>query len=366
MDWERHIPTVYKTILTIYERKENCKFRNKDCKSDNFRIYYKKIPKKAVFPVKLSMIRELSKRFSPPTTPEEMQAILQALKDEGFDYPNFYQELEMSEPLVETHRDVSYSNAQLNLHSHAFYELLYCCNDCGAEYLVGPDRYRLQRGDIVFVPPGVSHRPLLPDEMREPYQRYVLWLSQRFLDGFLAQFAPGGNQTVYGTLLRTGSSKWEGVLGEFFRRGVHEAESRRAGWQAAVVGNTISLLTLLGRSIQERSASVLQAEKPDLLNRVMAYVEENLAQKISLEDTARHFYVSTSTISQLFRQKMGVSFYRCVTQRRLIAAKEQILMGGNLEQIARQVGFSDYSTFYRAFRQEYGIGPRQFRNLQSN
>ena len=69
-----------------------------------------------------------------------MQNILDVLREEGFDFQNFYQELEMSDPYVETHRDVSYSNAQLNLHSHTFYELLYCINDCGAEYLVGADR----------------------------------------------------------------------------------------------------------------------------------------------------------------------------------------------------------------------------------
>ena len=127
--------------------------------------------------MKLSIIRDLSKRFSPPTTPEEMQKILDTLRQEGVEFQNFYQELEMSEPLVETHKDVSYSNAQLQLHSHTFYELLYCCNDCGAEYLVGADRYRLQKGDIVFVPPGISHRPLLPEHMQEPYERYVLWFS---------------------------------------------------------------------------------------------------------------------------------------------------------------------------------------------
>ena len=89
--------------------------------------------KRCDFPVKLSIIRDLSKRFSPPTTPEEMQKILDTLRQEGVEFQNFYQELEMSEPLVETHKDVSYSNAQLQLHSHTFYELLYCCNDCGAE-----------------------------------------------------------------------------------------------------------------------------------------------------------------------------------------------------------------------------------------
>ena len=312
--------------------------------------------------MKLSIIRDLSKRFAPPTTPEEMQKILDTLNAEGIDFQNFYQELEMSEPLVETHRDITYSNAQLNLHSHIFYELLFCCNDCKAEYLVGADRYRLRRGDIVFVPPGISHRPLLPENLSEPYERYVLWLSQEFVDDFIARFSPNGKGISYGTLLRTGGTKWE-LLGELFRRGVWEAENRAPGWQAAVYGNTITLLTLMGRSIQERTADLLKAEKPDLLNAVLAYIEMHLGDKITLEDTAKHFYVSVSTITQLFRQKMGTSFYHCVTQQRLIAAKTMIAEGKHLEEVSRLVGFTDYSSFYRAFKKEYGITPRQYTQL---
>ena len=291
-----------------------------------------------------------------------MQNIQEILRSEGFDFQNFYQELEMSEPYVETHRDVSFSNAQLNLHSHTFYELLYCCNDCSAEYLVGADRYRLQKGDIVFVPPGISHRPLLPDNVTEPYERYVLWISQDFIEEFVDKYAPNEKNLAYGTLLRTGGTKWE-VLGGYFRRGVWEAENQAAGWRAAVIGNTITLLTLMGRSIQEQTASVLKAEKPDLLNEVLAYIELHLSEKITLEETAKHFYVSVSTISQLFRQKMGTSFYRCVTQQRLIAAKTLINEGKTLENVSRAVGFTDYSSFYRAFKKEYGITPRQYTQL---
>ena len=312
--------------------------------------------------MKFSIIRDLSKRFAPPTTPEEMEKIQEALLYEGIDFQNFYQELEMSDPYVETHRDVSFSNDRLNLHSHTFYELLYCCNDCGAEYLVGADRYRLQKGDIVFVPPGISHRPLLPEQMTEPYERYVLWISQDFINEFIEKYAPNKTYTAYGTLLRTGGTKWE-LLGGYFRRGVWEAENQAACWQAAVIGNTITLLTLIGRSIQERTASVLKAEKPDLLNEVLAYVESHLSDRITLEETARHFYVSVSTITQLFRQKMGTSFYRCVTQQRLISAKALINEGKSLESVSREVGFADYSSFYRAFKKEYGITPRQYTQL---
>ena len=291
-----------------------------------------------------------------------MLKIQETLRAEGVDFQNFYQELEMSDPFVETHRDMSFSNAQLNLHSHTFYELLYCCNDCGAEYLVGADRYRLQKGDIIFVPPGISHRPLLTEPLSEPYERYVLWISKDFVDMFVENFSIGTEQVSYGTLLRTGGTKWE-VLGGYFRRGIWEAENQAAGWRAAVIGNTITLLTLMGRSIQERTAPVLKAEKPDLLNEVLAYIELHLDEKITLEETAKHFYVSVSTITHLFRQKMGTSFYRCVTQQRLIAAKTCISQGMTLEDVSRTVGFADYSSFYRAFKKEYGITPRQYTQL---
>ena len=97
--------------------------------------------------------------------PKQMEELLLSL---GLDPNTFYQELEMTSPLIDTHRDVSYSNAHIQLHSHTFYELLYCRNTCGAEYLIGSERYRLMRGDLVFVPPGVSHRPLLPEHLPQP------------------------------------------------------------------------------------------------------------------------------------------------------------------------------------------------------
>ena len=167
------------------------------------------------------------------------------------------------------------------------------------------------------------------------------------------------------TLRKSNETRWE-QLGEVFCAGVNEAERQADGWEAAVLGNTVMLLIQIKRATDERSARAMEAEKPELLDGIAAYVEENYRRRITIGELARLFYVSASTVSHLFKQKLGVSFYRYVTQRRLIAAKTLIESGIRLEDVAIQTGFRDYSGFYRAFKQEYGISPRQYRSLQEN
>ena len=298
-------------------------------------------------------------------TEEDHHKMIAYLQQIGIDPNKLYQELEMSSRYVNTHRDTSYSNATVSLHSHNYIEILYCRTSADVEYLIGSERYKLQKGDIVFIPPGVSHRPIMPEKLTVPYERDVLWISQEFMRS-LEQLFPDEqfNRPTGIRMLRTAGTKWE-YLGEIFRRGIREEEQKKPGWETAVVGNTMQLMVQLVRAIHEKSG-LLRAEKPELLEQVMGYIEKNYPHKITLAETARHFYVSESTISQLFRNKMGVSFYRCVTQRRLIAAKTLIAEGVLLDQVGEQVGFSDYSAFYRAFKQEFGISPRQYRKLQED
>jgi len=314
--------------------------------------------------VKLSELKQLARsvpQFHSAETQEQLHEFIRGL---GLDPNKLYQELEMTSQFVDTHRDTSFSNTHVHLHSHTFYELLYCCNSAGTEYLVGSERYRIQRGDIIFVPPGISHRPLLPEHMAEPYKRYVLWLSPTFIERYAQLFAyPFTDKQAHVGMLRTAGTKWE-YLGELFRSGVEEAEGQTDGWEAAVIGNTMVLLTQIKRATDERSVRAMTVEKPELLDQITALVEEHYPHRITIGDLSRQLYVSSSTISHLFKQKMGVSFYRYVTQRRLIAAKTLIEKGEMLENVCIRVGFTDYSGFYRAFKQEYGISPRQYRSLQ--
>ena len=297
---------------------------------------------------------------------QKRERLRQELEGRGFSWSDMYQELEMSHRYVDAYRHESMEGGHVPLHSHSFYELMYCRNSCGMEYLLGPDRYRLQRGDLVFAPPGINHRPLLANQLVEPCRRDVIWMSREFVARLTQAFPfPAAVDWEQPFLLRTAGTPWE-PLGERVHAGVEEALRRGPGWEAVVAGETMVLLTLLARALSgQEGAPLAQAEKPELLERVFAYIEARLGEQITLADTAKHFWVSESKISQTFRQKLGVSFYRCVTQRRLIAAKSLIIQGVPLNEVNERVGFADYSTFFRAFKREYGIAPSQFRELQA-
>lgn len=92
-------------------------------------------------------------------------------------------------------------------------------------------------------------------------------------------------------------------------------------------------------------------------------MQNNLSIKLSINDTAQYFHISASTLTHLFYKQMGISFYRCLTQRRLVEAKNLIAQEYSMEDIALAVGFQEYSAFYRAFKNEYGISPMQYKKL---
>lgn len=288
---------------------------------------------------------------------EELQ---KAMIAEGEILSNLYQELEMDSKTADCHEDVNDTTDSIQLHSHTFYEILYCQSG-NVQYLLGADRYRVGRGDIVFVPPGISHRPLYLDQLAEPYSRYVIWLHPDFIKSLTENlaFVPLAKPV----LLRTKDSGWE-YIAQYFRSACKEASIKQEGFRACILSNAIQILIHLTRACSHSTPIEPLMEKKELLDEVIAYIEDHLSEKITLRSAASHFYISERAISRLFNEKMDVSFYRYVTQRRLIAAKVLILNGEPLERIGEQVGFSDYSTFYRAFKQAFSISPRQFIKLQ--
>ena len=103
-----------------------------------------------------------------------------------------------------------------------------------------------------------------------------------------------------------------------------------------------------------------QEERP--INRLTRYLQEHLAEEISLSVLADEFHLSAQYISQLFKSEIGVNFLAYLTNIRMEKAKQLLLSTSlSIGEVSEQSGYGDYRVFTKVFKKSEGITPSQYR-----
>ena len=96
------------------------------------------------------------------------------------------------------------------------------------------------------------------------------------------------------------------------------------------------------------------------------YIYANIQKKISLEDLATHVNLSTSYLSRLFKQEIGVSISDYIREKKIEKA-QNLLKYSNYSsiEIATHLSFSSQSHFIASFEKLVGLTPRKYREKYS-
>ena len=145
---------------------------------------------------------------------------------------------------------------------------------------------------------------------------------------------------------------------------VREYYSQEYGSRLSAYGLFLQFMVQLNRMASHTEGKQEETQQlSDLVQKTLTYIGENLNQAITLESLAARFYVSKYYLSHAFTKEVGVSIYRYIVMRRLLMARQLLTAGETAGQVCRSCGFSDYTSFYRAFKKEYGISPKDFRDM---
>ena len=253
------------------------------------------------------------------------------------------------------------SRAQkVDYHYHAFDKLILLLGG-KVTYVVEGVTYFLRPWDMLLVGHDLIHRPII-----DP--RVVVWLGREWLE---RRSDPG---EALSACFDTTRQRGFHLLRFDAERRLHymqriqqmEAAQRDRGFGAARMADTLcqQLLIDVNRDVlrsrtaqEERDSYRVDPKMEEILRYILSHLEEDL----TVETLSRQFFISRYYLMHRFKAVTGYTVHQYITQKRLLRAGELIRSGVPVMKAAEQAGFTEYSTFLRAFRSTFHMSPREFR-----
>ncbi len=232
-------------------------------------------------------------------------------------------------------------------HQHDYIEILYFLRGNVTCFLNGKE-YKLKPYDIIIVRPYDEHYLLIEKDV--PYERYSLHikeklLPQRLLNGLPKQFDTF--QAIDDDIL-TIFMKFDKFYKEFNSNDLEQL-------YASLAVELFYLILLKSRAKGEQFPT---AQNP-LIEKALTYIKENLTTITSIDEICNNIFISKRHFYHLFCDTVKDSPMNFINNQRLNLAKSLIEKGEKPTKIYVDCGYTNYSTFYRAYKAKFGYKPNE-------
>lgn len=249
------------------------------------------------------------------------------------------------------------------LHWHEEMELIAVVEGQGI-VTVQAERYEVHPGDILVIPPQMLHGIEQHEEHAVEYFNILFRLSM----------LEGGDGDAAGKLIRPLYDRTRRIPA-FLPRG-SELNRRLAAPVDALIINRKkkegAYALMIRAHLYEIVYHILEYSGADgdrtgvqtnydKLKPALRYVGEHYAEPVTTARAASMCGFSESHFRKLFRELTGTGFAQYVKRLRLEAAEEALRGGKRVGEVTEAVGFHNLSYFTRAFQNQYGITPSEYR-----
>jgi len=232
---------------------------------------------------------------------------------------------------------------------HMYHEILYYI-DGGAELICESFRHTLKPQTLLIIPKEHYHFLQLSDPER--FERLKISFSD--VDGF----EPLVEQILSEIkIIEAPFTKAIGILDGVCKTMAEGCGDTRT--EAFAYGSFLISLSHLTQNVGGVTATDKSSgtEGKKMMTQLLRYIDDNLSSSLKTEELARQLNISSSSLSHIFKNEMGISLHQYITQKRLILASKLIDSGSNPTKIYCDCGYGDYSSFYKAYLKMFGSPP---------
>lgn len=236
-------------------------------------------------------------------------------------------------------------------HRHPEYELFYVRKGESIIRSIEGHEYTVHPGGLLLIPAKVSHDHRILSS--QPYDQLSIH--------FLPEMLDKTERSLFQPLFDPREAYYmdsSGMAGLFAGSILDCMDMDRQVRDRAIKSRILSILTQLyklrGLGCCITPHRVFQNKK---VRDVLDFIYDNLRRPVSLDALARHFNVNKNHLNALFRKETGSTVERYIRIQRLSIARQNIGSGMGPTEAAYDIGFNDYSNFFRAYKAYFGYAP---------
>ena len=140
-----------------------------------------------------------------------------------------------------------------------------------------------------------------------------------------------------------------------------------ASAQMACCAILFELLSTLDKIVRQRGETAKRKKDKYVNYYVMktdAILTQSYTKRLTLQAIADELGITPSYLSAIYKEARGIGFSDRLSALRMERARELLLSSSlSVAQIAEQVGFCDESNLRKRFKQYFGVGIREYRNI---
>ena len=251
----------------------------------------------------------------------------------------------------------------MDMHIHDCYELYYSISG-GKQFLIDNRFYTISPGDLFIINQYESHKLTQIDN--SVHERIVLSI----YPDFVRRLSTAETDLDYCFSNRDSRFQHKVSLDKSAQRRFlyYISKITSANGYAHDIIEQAAFLELLVMINALSNANAAETVVRDYkynqqVEDILAYINQNIGQNITVEQLAANFFLSESYICRIFKQATGTTINKYITARRISIAKAHLNEGDSVGTAFEKSGFGDYSSFFKAFTKAVGVSPKKYAGL---
>ncbi len=231
-------------------------------------------------------------------------------------------------------------------HTHHAWEII-LIKSGDLSYIVDDKIYQVGVDTLLITKPSTLHS--ISFNTPEPYERYRIYFENSIMPEGLISQIPDDLDII--------DFKGNDLISALFDKMRYYSDEFDPDAAQILLQNTVQeLIYNIIHSAQSLNR-IKAVTKQTTIVRATEYINRHITEQLNIDNVATELFITRSHLYHLFVKHLNTTPKKYIVRKKLLLAQRDLRMGYKPIEVCTRCGFSDYSTFYRDYKDYFGYTP---------